>query len=481
MNDPTPASASTPPARRRRAPFLWGAGLMVALGAAAFVLLGGPGRQGGSPGHEAHDGHGHEEARPAKLSETVQDVVRHSDRAARAAATGDRVKAREALGHALKVAPDYAPALLVQACLALDEGHDAEAGAALERLVALAPRSPEVQLLERLRELRKVPGTSWQQAFREAWVSLGRPDLQKSKLLPGAVPLPPDPADAEGEKAAWERATSDDTRLVLALAARRLDEDRLDFLLKQVPRLEDPALYLAVVDTVRGVTLPEALAAEAGKAFREKLEALAKAHPDSLQLQLLVLLGDTEQGTALSPAELDALEKLVAMPQWRQTSYADTYQGARRRLVEAGVADPSAMAMAVAVRSINDRGTWVLRTRNVGTRGVVDAEGRKRLGRLTRELGLRLAAQNTLMERMTGLQLVRSGAQDMGDEVGVKLAVAQMDALEAGLAAFRKTAMVRWPLHGLTEELMAANVTDETGYLLSYGAGAPAQAAGPQP
>jgi tetratricopeptide (TPR) repeat protein len=454
---------------------------MVALGASAFVLLGGPGKAKDSHGHEGHDGHGHEEARPAKVSESAQEVVRLSDRAARATATGDRVKAREALAQALKVAPDYAPALLVQACLALDEGNELEAGAALERLVALAPRSPEVQLLERLRELRKVPGTSWQQAFREAWVSLGRPDLQKSKLLPGAVPLPPDPADAEAEKAAWERATSDDTRLVLALAARRLDEARLDFLLKQVPRLEDPALYLAVMDTLRGVTLPEAQATEAAKAFRAKLEALAKAHPDSLQLQLLLLLGDTEQGTPMSAAELDALEKLVAMPAWRTTSFAGTYQQARQRLVEAGVADPSAMAMAVAMRSINDRGTWVLRTRNIGTRGVVDAEGRKRLGRLTRELGARLAAQSTLMERMTGLQLTRSGAQDMQDEVGVKLAVTQMDALEAGLAAFRKTAMVRWPLHGLTEELMAANVSDETGYLLSYGVGAPAQAAGPQP
>jgi hypothetical protein len=478
MTDST--NPSSPNTRRKRALFLGGAGLAVALGGAVFVLYGGPGKPG------AHDpgAHGHGAERSAskgKRYEATQEVLRHADRAARAAATGNRVKAREALGEAQKLAPDFPPVLLVQTCLALDEGNDAEAGAALAKLGAAAPGSPEVAMLEGMRALRSVPGTSWQQAFREAWVSLGRPDFQKSILLPGATPLPPDPADAEVEKAAWARATSDDTKLMLALASRRLDEDTLAFLLGQVPRLEDPALYLAVVDTFRGVVLPEPQLAEAGKVFRQKLEALAKAHPDSLQLQLLLLLGDTGQGTAMSAAELDALEKLVAMPSWRQTSFAATYQQARQRLAEAGVTDPSAMAMAVAMRSINDRGTWVLRTRNVGTRGTLDAEGRKRLGRITRELGTRLAAQNTLMERMTGLQLVRGGAQDMGDEVGVKLAVTRMDELEKALGVFRKTAMVRWPLYALTEEMMAANTADETGYLLSFGAGAPARASGTQP
>ncbi|MFP2908723.1 tetratricopeptide repeat protein, partial [Pyxidicoccus sp. 3LFB2] len=104
------------------------------------------------------------------------------------AATGNVAKARAELAEALKREPDHAPALLIQACLALETGNDAEAEAALVHLEDVAAGSKELKLLQRLRELRRTPGTSWQQAFREAWVSLGRPDFQKSPLLPGARP-----------------------------------------------------------------------------------------------------------------------------------------------------------------------------------------------------------------------------------------------------------------------------------------------------
>jgi hypothetical protein len=410
------------------------------------------------------------------------EVLRHADRAARAAATGNAEKARASLAEALKLAPDHAPALFLQACLAVEAGNDAEADAALEKLEDVAPDAKEVKLLERLRELRRTPGTGWQQAFREAWVSLGRPDLRRSRLLPGATPLPPDPADAEAVQAAWARATSDDVKLLLALGSRRLDSEKALFLLGQVPRLEDPALYVAVMDALRGEVLPESSHAEARKVFRQKLEALAAAHPRSMQLQLLLLLGDTEQGSPLTAEEQDALEKLSTLPVWRENSFADLYQEARGRLREAGVPDASAMAMSAVSRSVVDRGSWVLRTRNVGTRGSLTPEGLKRLGRITRDIGSRLVAQPTVMERMAGLQLIRSGTQDMGDEAGRSLTGAQLDALEGAIDQFRKTAMERWPLYSLTEELLEASTRDEPAYLLSFAAGASqAQAAGSQP
>jgi hypothetical protein len=481
MTDPTPSSSASTSSRRKA--MRWGiGGMVVALLAMTFVLVGRPGAGGKTGDGHGHDDHGEAHAgKVAKKPQAPMEVLLATDRAARAAATGDAATARTKLAEALKLAPDHAPALLVQACLELDAGRDAEAGAALERLKDAAPNRPEVKLLERLRELRRTPGTGWQQAFREAWVSLGRPDLQKSQLLPGATPLPPDPAVAEAEQAAWTRATSDDVKLFIALGSRRLDAEKALFLLARLPRLEDPALYNAVMDALRGDALPESSHEEARKVFRQQLEKLAAAHPRAMQLQLLRLLGDTEQGSALTAAELDALEKLAALPTWREGSFAELYQQARRLLKDAGVPDASAMAMSAVSRSVVDRGSWILRTRNVGTRGALPPEGLKRLGRINRDIGTRMVGQPTLLERMAGLQLIRAGAQDMGDEAGRALALSQIETLEGALDQFRKTAMVRWPLYSLTEELMDENTRDEPAYLMSFAKGAAARATGTQP
>ena len=481
MTDPTPAPPSSRTSWRRK-PWLFGLGGMgVALLAAAFLLAGGrPGaRSKAGNGHDprAHSGKGPSAAKP----QAPMEVLLPTDRAARAAATGNVEKARAELAEALKLSPEYAPALLIQACLALETGNDAEAETSLAHLEDAEPGNKEAKLLRRVRELRRTPGTSWQQAFREAWVSLGRPDFQKSRLLPGATPLPPDPAVTEAEQAAWTRATSDEVRLMMALGSRRLDTQKALFLLAQLPKVEDPALYVAIMDALRGDALPESSHAEARKVFRETLERLAAAHPRSMRLQLLLLLGDTEQGSPLSAEELDALEKVAALPVWREGSFVELYQQARRLLKESGVPDASAMAMSAVSRSVVDRGSWVLRTRNVGTRGALSPEGVKRLGRITRDIGTRMIEQSTMMERMAGLQLIRSGAQDMEDEAGRTLALAQLDALEKAIDQFRKTEMARWPLHSLTEELLDLNTKDEPGYLLSFAAGAPARAEGMQP
>ncbi|NMO17683.1 hypothetical protein HPC49_10275 [Pyxidicoccus fallax] len=479
MTDPTSSSPSSPSPRRKTLLFGIG-GMVVAVLAAAFILgggrLGSPPKKGDAHGHDDHDTeHAAKPARP----QAPMEVLLHTDRAARAAATGKPDEARAKLAEALKLKPDHAPALFLQACLGVEAGNDAETDAAFEKLEDAAPKAPEVALLRKMRELRRA-GTGWQQAFREAWVAQGRPDLSKSQLLPGATPLPPDPAEAEAQQAAWARA-SDDVKLLLALGARRLDSEKALFLLARVPKLEDPALYLAVMDALRGDALPESSHEEARKVFRQKLEALAAAHPQSMQLQLLVLLGDTEQGSQMTDAEQDALEKVSTLPVWRENSFAELYQRARKQLTDAGVPDASAMAMSAVSRSVVDRGSWILRTRNVGTRGMVSAEGRKRLGRVTRDIGARMAAQPTMMERMAGLQLMRSGAQDAEDELGRTAALARIEALEGAIDQFRKTAMERWPLYSLAEELLGEITKDEPAYLLSFAAGAPTRAAESQP
>lgn len=154
---------------------------------------------------------------------------------------------------------------------------------------------------------------------------------------------------------------------MLALGSPRLDADKALFLLRQVPRLEDPSLFVAVMDVLRGEALPQSSHVEARTVFRQKLETLAAANPRAMQIQLLLLLGDT-----------------------------------------------------------------------------------------------------TMVERVVGLQLVRGGAQEMGDEAGREQALARIDALEGAVALFRKASIDRWPLHALTEELIQASTRGEPAYLLSF-------------
>ncbi|WP_228565793.1 DUF2807 domain-containing protein [Myxococcus sp. CA006] len=81
---------------------------------------------------------------------------------------------------------------------------------------------------------------------------------------------------------------------------------------------------------------------------------------------------------------------------------------------------------------------------------------------------LLLLGDTTMVERVVGLQLVRGGAQEMGDEAGREQALARIDALEGAVALFRKASIDRWPLHALTEELIQASTRDEPAYLLSF-------------
>ncbi|NVJ19543.1 tetratricopeptide repeat protein [Myxococcus sp. AM010] len=474
MTPPLPSSSDNAPVPRRRGKVLWGgAGVGVAVLAGGLFLWNPRPSSPGSTPRDTHEAHGeshadHTHETPQAKSQAPMEVLVQTDRAARAAATGQRVQAHEALAAALKLSPQHAPALLVKACLALEEGQDTEARDALRRLEAAAPGASEAKLLARLYELRRGSGMDWQQAFRQAWVDLGQPDFQQSALLPGATPLPPDPAIAAAAKAAWERAASDDVRLMLALGSPRLDADKALFLLRQVPRLEDPSLFVAVMDVLRGEALPQSSHDEARAVFRQKLEALAAAHPRAMQLQLLLLLGDTEPGSEMSAAEMDRLEQVAALPVWREGVFTRTYEEARKLLEGSGVPDVSATAMAVAAHSVTDRGSWVLRTRNVGTRGALSPEDRKRLGRITRDIGARMAEQPTMVERMVGLQLIRGGAQELGDEAGREQALARIGALEGAVALFHEASMDRWPLHALTEELIQASTRDEPAYLLSF-------------
>lgn len=246
------------------------------------------------------------------------------------------------------------------------------------------------------------------------------------------------------------------------------NEEQARWLLGQVPSIEDAALFIAVDGVLRDQALPPSLRAQAAPVLRKKLAQLAAARPQSMQLRLLHFLAGTDEDTALGSKDLEALEAVAALPTWKETSFAHTFQEARRHLKEAGAASASGRAFTVATLSVTDRGSYLLQRRAEATRAGLLPGARRRLGRILHVVGARMAEQPTLEERMSGLQLMRDGAADMKDSVEGARIAALVEEARAMLDAERKAALEQWPLPALQEELLEASARDTWAHLRAF-------------
>lgn len=389
-------------------------------------------------------------------------ALKHSRRATRALLSNDLALARRELDVALKEGPSHAPTLLLRACLALEAGDVREVEDALARLKTVSPERAEPKLLVRLWAHRQREGTGWRQAFLSAWTELGRPSFRGSPLL-----LEPAPDEADASADAWTRATTEPARLALALSASTLTEEQARWLLARVPHLEDAAFVIAADNLLRDRSEPAAHP-EAAPVLRVKLGQLVQAHPRSMQLHLLDFLADAHPDAALDAKELEALEAISALPDWREHAFAHTFHETRRHLESVGAPYAAGQAFGVATLSVTDRGSFLLRKRAEATRSQLLPGARHRLGRILWNVGARMAEENTLVERMVGLQFMVKGARDMQDDAGRARVEAQVEEAHAILSAEHGAGLERWPLPSLQEEVLEAHVEEEWAHLRAF-------------
>ncbi len=389
-------------------------------------------------------------------------ALKHSRLATSALLANNRALARRELDVALKARPSHAPALLLRACLALEEGDVREVEDALAGLKAVEPERAEPRLLERLWTHRQREGTGWRQAFLSAWTELGRPHFRDSPLL-----LEPAPGEQDAAPDVWHRVTSEPARLALVLAAATPSEEQLRWLLARVPHLEDAAFVIAADHLLRDSARPTARP-EAGPVLRAKLARLAQAHPRSMQLHLLSFLGDTHPDAAFNARDLEALEALAALPDWREHAFAHTFQETRRQLESVGAPEAAGQALGVATLSVTDRGSHLLRKRAEATRSQLLSGARHRLGRILWGVGARMAEESTLVERMVGLQFMVKGARDMQDGAERARVEALVDEAHLILSVEHSAALERWPLPSLHEELLEARVEAEWAHFRGF-------------
>lgn len=407
------------------------------------------------------------DARAPRARDTGSTVRNSVQRAAHAATSRDMALARKELTSTLAAAPGDEPALLVLACIDLEENQLSEAGEVISRLRTLAPGRPEPKLLERLLSHRQQsPSSGWGQTFVDAWMELGRPDFQHSPLLPDLESASSD--DPEMEEAAWQRAASVTDQLTLALSSPSLSEERAAWLLRQVPSIADPALLTAAFESLRLKMFPAILHREAILVLNQRLSRLIEGAPPSIQPRLMMLLAGTEEDSPLTPEELSALDEISVLPTWKVTSDTLTFQEARARLRATGVQAPGDRAFLLVERATGHGSALLLRRRAKVTRTNLSEDERRWLGRMLWRIGTRLAESSNSQERTVGFLLMDSGADDLENTCGQTEASVRQEELGASVIAVDKAAPERWPLPSLHEELEEARAHDERGWLLPW-------------
>jgi hypothetical protein len=362
-----------------------------------------------------------------------------------------------------------ATAHFTQACSALDAGDLDGAARHLRALREKNPEAPEGRLLESLLTLRREqPSLGWLDAFVRAWNDAGRPDLIDSRIIP-----PDEPYDYPDTKAAGLLADSPEAEVMLALlmepSARR---GRL--ILQHLPELEPPELIFAADDTLRNPKLPKALRTQGSRAVRARLSELTVASPQAMQYPALLLVHGTSEDAPFTAEEIQAIEAVAALPDWRETDFHTLYQRALSRFEAAGHPQPIHAAFMLAVSALATHPAYLLYKRTEASREELAPEQLHRLGEALWRIGSRMAAESTLLERLLGLRMMKDGARLVGDETRAAQVEVMREEARVASDAFRQALPGRWPLQGLRMELLDVQMRDEMGVMLRFRPSTPA-------
>ncbi|WP_223639737.1 hypothetical protein [Corallococcus sp. EGB] len=392
------------------------------------------------------------EALQKRADAKVQQAVTH-------VWAGELVLALTELAVVLEEAPQHLGALKVQTCVLMELGALDEAARTVARLRALAPEQPEIVVLAELVEQRRqVLAPGWREALIEAWNRAGRPDLRDANGFPEPLPDLKSFVDK-----VWERSQSMEVRFTAALADKASDAQQ-QWLAAHVSELEDRDLLLAAHDYFRSRSGEDALAEvrhQAREVVRRKLDALP-SETGASEGPLLLLLGESSQEAPLTREDIQALERIAALPHFRRTSLAHAGAAAKRRLESTGITPRPSLLFQAAAVSLSLDATLHLKKRVEATKERLSTEERIRLGQVLFALGERTVAGSALVDHFAGLNQMQQGAELMDDKA--KLAQVARDYEHARAMLQAVSSLPRgesWPLPSVVREFVQASLDDE--------------------
>jgi hypothetical protein len=330
------------------------------------------------------------------------------------------------------------------------------------------PELPEARLLQSLLTLRREhPTLGWTDAFIQAWNNVGRPDFSDSRLLPREF-TSEFPA-AEGATL-FSGTTKEDPLLALALAP---EAERGRLILRHLRELDPPELIFAANFFLEHESLPKGLRAQASRAVRARLSELTVSSPRAMQYPALLLMEGSSLEAPFTPEELQAIEAIAALPDWRETDFHVLFQRTLSHFQASGHAQPVHAAFSLAVSTLADKPAYLLFKRTEASREVLSAAQLQRLGEALWRIGSRMAAESTLLERMLGVRMMVDGAELAGDAARVQRASAVREEARAAANAMQQAVPHRWPLRALNAAHIDAQMRDEMGCMLRFSHSAP--------
>jgi hypothetical protein len=353
----------------------------------------------------------------------------------------------------------------VRACDALEAGNLDGAATDILALRETLPERPEPRLLESLLALRRTrPDLGWRDAFLQAWHGLGRPDFRESPFLQDAPePRPTGPSPEQ----TWRKELSAEQRFVLALSMRP-EAGRARAILQQLPVLAPPELLVAAVEHLQREELPAALRAQARTTLRARLTALSADYPESMQLRALLLLEGTDSKTPFTPRELEELEALSQLSDWRQTRFLSLYRYALGHFEATGVSLPENYAYTLAVMSLVSPVPLLLQQRLDASRDTLTPAERQRLGEALWRIGSRLSDESSILERLVGLNLMKKAATTLEDDARLLQATELLAEERATYADWQRAETMRWPLPSLKQVMIDAAMSDEVAHMRAF-------------
>jgi len=364
---------------------------------------------------------------------------------------------------ASSAAEDTLARRFAQTCSALDAGDLDGAARHLRALREKNPELPEAVLLESLLALRRErPALGWHEAFIQAWNNVGRPDLSDSALLKEAFSSAP-PAAKEHE---LRKAPSEEDPLFTLSLDPSASRGRL--ILRHLRELDPPELIFAADYFLEHESLPATLRTQASKALRARLSELTVSSPRAMQYPALLLMEGSSPEVPFTPEELQALEAIATLPDWRETDFHVLYERLASRFQAAGHTQPTHAAFSVAVSALATRPAYLLFKRTEASREVLSQEQLRRLGEALWSIGSRMAQESTLLERMLATRMMVDGAQLVGDEARAQQAAELRDKARNAANAMHQAVPERWSLRALNSAHVDAMVRDEMGYMFRF-------------
>lgn len=362
------------------------------------------------------------------------------------------------LAKALELAPAYAPARVLSACWYMQT----------DRL-DLVPKvlshpsvrdTPEARLLlEFARRRPRAPG--WQQAFFDAWQALGRPDFSKSTLLP--EPLEWNHVISDG----FTRSPRDETwRFPLMVLYPSLAEKEQQWMLEHVRASQSVPLLMALREQLISLEEQAPLRLFLLSAVEERLGQLAGPSPRTLQLALVSFLSGSSPEAPFERRELEALEKIVALPEWKQPSNEQFFLE-MRGLIDMMYAPGHHAWVMTSLSQATSHGMWLLQRARASKAHLSEDELRW-LGRMLYEVGARLREQPSRLELEMGLRLQMFGSELTQHVPTREECIAAWVLLGHWEDAVKKAAYDRWPIAPLREESCEHRAHNELAWMQAF-------------